>query len=185
MKRKMLIGFTAVAGAGKDTAASSIAVHQKSVEIMAFAKPLKDACKILFNFTDEQLYDPVKKEEMDPVWERSPRKILQWLGTDVLREHINKEFFTINMKQRIEESKAEYIVISDVRFDNEAELIKSMGGYIIKIVRENATTTQHSSHATEQGISPHLIDHTLENDGTLEDFHEKVGRLVRLLKYHT
>jgi hypothetical protein len=182
---KMIIGFHGIAGSGKDTAAISISKHQNNVEIMAFAKPLKDACKILFNFTDSQLYDPIKKEEVDPVWEKSPRKILQWLGTDILREHINKEFFTINMKQRIEESEAEFIVISDVRFDNEAELIKGLGGYIINIVRENATTTQHSSHVTEQGITPDLIDHTITNDGTLEEFHNKVGRLIKLLKYHS
>ena len=55
------------------------------------------------------------------------------------------------MQQRIEKSKADYIVITDVRFDNEAEIIRELDGIVIHIVRPNANTTEHNTHVTEQG----------------------------------
>ena len=169
-----IIGFNGIAGAGKDTAALSFKESERNVDIFAFAGPLKDACKIL-------LYDPVMKETCDETWGKSPREILQWLGTDILRTHVNQDFFVMNMKQRIDLSKAEYIIISDVRFDNEAEFIRSLGGKIVKIERtmgsgssNEGKTTKHSGHITEKGISEKLIDVIVENNGTIEEFQNKI-----------
>lgn len=175
----LIIGFTGRAGAGKDTAASLI---EPRVHNLAFAKPLKDAAKILFNFTDEQLYDPVKKEEVDPKWGKSPREILQWLGTDVLRNHISKDFFLINMENRIKEIEKENIAITDVRFNNEAELIHKKGGIIIKIERPFAegSGTEHTLHPTELGISSKLVDYTITNDSTIEELKIKLEKILKV-----
>jgi len=173
----MIIGFHGPAFSGKDTAASSIKELHKDTDIFAFAQPLKEASKILFNFTNDQLYDPVIKEKMDERWNKSPRQILQWLGTDVLRKHINEEFFIMNMKQRIANSKAKYIVISDVRFPNEAEFVRSLGGKVIQITRSNSKTTEHNTHITEQCLPSELIDMVVLNDGTKEEFQHKIKQL--------
>ena len=92
MNRK-IIGLTGVAGAGKDSAALAIKESEPTTDIFPFAGPLKEACKILFNFSHEQLHDPIIKEVHDKRWNKTPREILQWLGTDVLRTHINQDFF--------------------------------------------------------------------------------------------
>lgn len=176
-----IIGLCGIAGSGKDTCALAIKESEINTEVFAFAWPLKEACKILFNFSDEQLHNSVAKEEIDERWERSPRQILQWLGTDILRNNIKKDFFIVNMKQRIDTSKAEYIVISDVRFDNEAELIRSMGGKIIKVVRSGKKNIKYSEHETELGISPELIDTIVENNGTIEEFKNKIKLLKNFL----
>lgn len=172
-----ILGLSGIAGAGKDTAALTIKESKKNVDIYAFAGPLKEACRILFNFSNEQLYDTVVKEEYDERWKRSPREIFQWLGTDVLRNHVNQDFFIMNMQQRIDSSKADYIVITDVRFDNEAEYVKSLGGKVIKIERNmdessenNGKTTKHSQHITEKGISTHLIDAVVKNNCSIDEF---------------
>jgi ABC-type dipeptide/oligopeptide/nickel transport system ATPase component len=176
---KKIIGITGVAGAGKDTAALAILeLNPSNTEIMSFAKPLKDACKILFNFTDEQLYHPIFKEEYDERWGRSPRQILQWLGTDVLRDHIDENFFVINMEQRISNSKAKYIVIPDVRFDNEGNAIRFLGGEILKVEREGAKTTKHSGHITEKGINRRLVNHKIKNNSSIRKFRSNVQKLV-------
>ena len=95
--------------------------------------------------------------------------------------YVNQDFFVMNMKQRIDLSKAEYIIISDVRFDNEAEFIRSLGGKIVKIERtmgsgssNEGKTTKHSGHITEKGISEKLIDVIVENNGTIEEFQNKI-----------
>jgi len=183
-----IIGFHGIAGAGKDTAAFAIKELEPSTDIFAFAGPLKEACKILFNFTNDQLYDQIIKEEIDERWKKSPREILQWLGTDILRENIDQDFFVMNMKQRIESSKADYILISDVRFDNEAEFIRSLGGKIIKIERDmgkssknKGKTTKHSGHITEKGISPHLIDSIIQNNESIKEFKTNVILAIKFL----
>ena len=55
-------------------------------------------------------------------------------------------------------------VIADVRFDNEAEMIRARGGEVWRIDREPDTTA--SEHVSESGISPHLIDRVIDNTGT-------------------
>lgn len=181
-KFKKIIGFHGAAFSGKDTAATIIKNCYKNTDIFAFAGPLKDACEILFNFKHEQLHDQILKETIDERWNKSPREIMQWLGTDILRNHINQNFFIMNMNQRIENSQADYIIVSDIRFDNEAEFIKSLGGKIIKIERKNSSTTKHSNHITERGISPHLLDAVVLNDGTIEQFKTNILLALRFLK---
>lgn len=179
----MIIGLTGKAGSGKDLCSELIKkrLGNDSVESLAFAKPIKDAAKILFNFTDEQLYDQIKKEEIDQRWGKSPRQILQWLGTDVLREHIDQDFFIKCVKQKIENSDKNFIVVTDVRFPNEAEFIKSIGGKVVKIVRPDAITTEHNGHITEQGIPESLVDNTIINDGTIEEYNDAIMELLRFL----
>jgi hypothetical protein len=108
-----IIGLHGAAGAGKDTAAEAFTNYDKTTKILAFARPLKDACQTLFNLTDNQLYDPKEKEEIirnadgSAAWcidgkEASPRLFFQWLGTDIIRNHVTNNFFVENMRQRIE-----------------------------------------------------------------------------------
>ncbi len=133
--------------------------------------------KILFCLTDEQLYDNKHKEIVDERWNKSPRQLLQETGS--LMRSIDKDIFVKNMQYKIDKNK-KILVISDIRYDNEAELIKSNGGIIIKIMRPDAVTTIHNKHETEKGISENLVDHIVINDGTIEDLHSKIKSLLFL-----
>lgn len=187
---RIIIGLHGIAGAGKDTFAAAVKELEDNTDIFAFAEPLKQASKILFNFSHDQLYHPIAKEVIDERWQLNgkeccPREILQWLGTDVLRNHINQKFFVINMQQRIAASKAKYVIISDVRFDNEAEFIRDIGGKVIKIKRDmektGGKTTKHSTHVTEKGISTHLIDAVIENNATIDEFKTNIRLSLEFL----
>jgi dephospho-CoA kinase len=174
-----IVGITGKAGAGKDTAAN-ILIDEHGFVKLAFANPLKDAAKILFNFTDDQLYDPILKEEVDPKWGLSPRKVLQWLGTDILRKEISDRFFLIHMEQRMDQAikeGARGIVISDVRFDIEAKFIKNKKGIVLNI-EGRLSGTSLSDHITEKGISPKYMDNTITNLGTIQELHNKVLDLI-------
>lgn len=180
-----LIGLTGVARSGKDTCANFIEEFEnKKVLRLYFSKILKDACKLLFNLTDEQLYGD-KKEETLTNWKLhgqdvSPRKLLQWLGTDILRNQVDMDFFKKHMIENITkgiEEKYDFILVTDVRFDNEAELITQLGGKIYHIERPNNQKINLSDHASEKGIKEELIHEKIINDSTLEDFKEKVNKL--------
>jgi hypothetical protein len=170
----MIIGLSGHAGSGKDTAAAGLQGYYQ----LAFAKPLKDGAKPLFDLTDEQLYGKLK-EKPDNRWSVSPREIMQYLG-DHCREY-NPNFFVINMRSRIEKSQSQgikNIVITDVRYNNEAKLIHELGGKVIKIERK-ITTTKHSKHSSEQGILTEFIDYTVQNDGTIEQLIKKIKHVTK------
>lgn len=162
-----IIGFTGLAGAGKDTCAHIVSTHCKGkVYSYAFADPIKGAVKALFDMSDAQMHHPGMKEMPDARWGgKTPRQLMQWLGTDIMRAQFDKDFFTRHMHMRLD-SHAEsdsVVLVTDVRFDNEAELIHKMGGVVVLIEREGHERTH--SHSSENGVSSHLVTTTIFNDG--------------------
>ena len=87
----MLIGFSGKKGSGKSFFADYL-VNNKLFIKLSFASPLKEITKILFNLSDEDVKDPIKKELINPKFNASPRELMQWLGTDIMREEFNKRF---------------------------------------------------------------------------------------------
>jgi hypothetical protein len=63
------------------------------------------------------------------------------------------------------------IVIDDIRFDNEALLVRDMGGIVVEITRPN---TSQMAHASEAGIARNLIDHTFDNTEDADTLKQRV-----------
>ncbi len=76
-----LIGFAGKARSGKDTAGEYLVDNYNFLRY-SFAQPLKDATKIMFGLTDEQIND---KEKAAEPWGMSPRDLYQRVGTDIAR----------------------------------------------------------------------------------------------------
>lgn len=181
----MIIGLIGNIGAGKSTCAEVLAKHD--FEIMAFADPLKQACISLFGFTQEQLYGSQEcKATPDPRWFNvTPRQVMQFVGTDLLRNQLcqimpelGSDIFVHRMKVALTEHQGN-VVVHDVRFQNEADMIKSLGGYLVKIVRPNLSI---DTHASEQVDTITGYDVTLINDGTYLEYVAKCDQLVNVLK---
>lgn len=178
-----LIAFSGKMGAGKTTAATML----KSYSVLSFAEPLKSAARILFNFSQDQLTSQELKLKLDERYGLSPREALQWLGTDVFRARWPK-FWVMNMRIRLErliakaneDSKLLYeVCIDDVRFEDEADMIRELGGTIIHVLgRTNGEGDITTLHKSEAGIMLKAGDVTLDNrvDG-LEVLERKVSRL--------
>ncbi len=189
-----LIGLTGFAHSGKDTSADFIEDILKKKGLtysrVCFSRPLKESCKILFNLTDEELNNQDLKEEVlrNPKGEArfiingleaSPRIILQWLGTQL--RSININFFVNNMDKIISSCvEKDFIIITDVRYDNEAELVKKYFGTLVKIER-NIKKINSSDHSSERGIDKSFVDFIIENNGTLDNLYELVEGFIELL----
>lgn len=176
-----IIGFTGKAGSGKDTCADMITrSSQFDFDVCtAFAKPIKDAARELFMLTRDQLHGSLK-EVVDERWGASPRQIMQWLGTDMLRKHFGDDFFLKHMKMRIEHAKNANVamfLITDVRFDNEAEMVRDMGGKVVRIARPGVKPV--NAHVSENGIQNRLVDFTIQNDSNLDALRDKLFRVCR------
>lgn len=185
----MLIGLLARRTYGKDTIADYLVEHYDYKKV-SLATPLKEACRVLFNFNDEQLYGSLK-ETIDPNWGIAPRQMYQYLGTDIFRHDINKIMSNIGDNFWINNIKIQYqkalqqdpntkFVISDVRFQNEVDIIHQLGGIVIKIERYldiNNTTDTHESEKSIDFIKNYDI--IIENTGTIDELYIKVDELSK------
>ena len=125
----MIIGVTGRKRSGKDTFADYVINKYKNKIVKySFAKPLKEACRQMFCFNDEQLYGE-EKEDYDSNWNTTCRKILQKFGTEIMRDYVPKLFpnlkieksfwidrFKIWFNDWILNNPNGLLVIADVRF---------------------------------------------------------------------
>jgi hypothetical protein len=179
-KEKMhpIIGITGNMRHGKDTLGLYYINNCKYIK-MSFAGPLKYACQEIFDLSNDQI-DGDKKDNIDDYWGVTPRAILQYVGTELFRDQmekllpdIGKDVWIKTMDKKIKKilkGGAKGVVITDVRFENEAKLIKSLGGIVIKVVRP-ASNTIHS-HSSEKLLFD--VDYTVINDGSIQHLHNKL-----------
>ena len=161
--KPMLIGLSGKAGAGKDTAGKFLCDRYRCLHYY-FAKPLKEGAKIMFALTDEQIKN---KEQVIEPWGMSPRKLYQRLGTEVGRG-IDVNIWVKNAEMFVRQNAGFTVVITDVRFSNEAFWIHNRGGVVINIVREQ-NDIKENKHSSEDGLKPDDIDLTIYNNGTIEE----------------
>ena len=142
---KRIIGITGLAGSGKDTIGDIITNNFKDWEKMSFASHLKDVTALLFGMDRKMLAgetpeDRAKREQPDEFWSNkmgkdfTPRYALQFLGTNLLRNQLHQNIWVDCLERKILNSKKN-IVITDVRFPNEINMIKSIGGEIWRVER--------------------------------------------------
>lgn len=104
------------------------------------------------------------------------RALLQYYGTNVIRNHFWHEAFiryTMNKAFDIKNSKGQCI-IADARFEDECMAIKHYGGKIIRVDRR----VNNDNHESEQ-IKISQDDYVIDNTGTL------VGLFYKVLKFVT
>lgn len=166
MTMPRIIGITGLAGAGKDTLADALVSDRRATKYN-FALPIKQGLNAMFGWTMEQWEDRVWKEQVQPWLGKSPRQLAQTLGTEWGREVVNQKLWLLLAEQRFKESLGTF-VIPDVRFENEADLIHTLGGVLIQIVRPGVGAV--SAHKSEAGIDPNKIDLLVMNDSNMRAF---------------
>ncbi len=194
-----LIGIHGHAQVGKDTAARWIAENYQNCYGESFAKPLKAACAAAFGLPLEHFNDSQLKEQ-ETFWGVSPRKIAQFVGTEMFRtvikdlydQYVDESHWIRLLEARLTgmstppEGEGHYepedcVIISDVRFQDEAEWIWKNGGVILNILRPHHTgSVGISGHASERGIHithPHQT-FILYNDSSLEVFYANLKYFV-------
>ena len=151
----VLIGIIGNKRVGKSTFSDYI-VKKYNFRTYAFADPIKDGAKIMFNLSEEQVNGDLK-EVVDDRWGFTPRQILQKLGTDCCRKTFGNDIWIKRMKIWYLKNIKDNIVISDIRFPNEAKAVTEMGGILVKIINPRVEVSK------DKHISEQLID-TIESD---------------------
>tara|TARA_R110000796_G_scaffold1672_8_gene6909 strand:- start:141 stop:758 length:618 start_codon:yes stop_codon:yes gene_type:complete len=143
-----------------------------------FAGILKDITCKLIGCNVSQLEDREFKEaELGREWNGlTPRKILQLLGTEAGRQIIHPNIW-VNALFANFATNSKWIV-TDVRFPNEANIIKEKGGIMIRINRPGTESHCGGQHLSETSLDAYdKFDYVIENDGTVQDLIDKVKSL--------
>jgi len=170
MNNKTIIGLAGRKQSGKTTAAKYL--ENSGFVRLSFADPIKNMLASLlvdcgYVPADIEQMLSTGKELMIAPMNKSPRHLLQTLGTEWGRNCIDDDLWVLIAKQNSLSADSDYIVFDDVRFENEAAMIRDMGGLIIHIDRGDLVTAEHVS---ELGIDDHADDAFIDNDYSLKDF---------------
>lgn len=173
-----LIAITGKRGHGKSTAAARL--EAEGYVHINFADPLREIARIAYGVSFDEMLDPVLKEQKLDRWPfKSPREILQHIGTEMFRSYEDSTWVEAFKRTA---SRHERVVCSDCRFLNEAEMVRALGGKIIRVEdpRKLAKTDAASLHASELEMEKIVPDWTVTNDRTIADLHSAIEMIVLL-----
>lgn len=168
-----IIGFAATIGSGKTLLASTL-LSTYQFRVISFAAPIKE-CLRAMGLTDDEIHGHGKELPHAMLGGRSPRFAMQSLGTEWGRNLIGPDIWVEIWRRKVTALPVNTpIVCDDVRFQNEADVIRTLGGIIVRIQRDDVTPT--SNHSSEAQDFP--ADVTLTNNGTTRQFMEKAKALA-------
>ena len=199
------VGLVGFIGSGKNTV-SSIFVRS-GFKQESLAAPLKDVCARVFSWPRELLDGTSPRSRMwrelpDTYWSTklgvivTPRRALQWLGTDVFRNSFHQDVWLLSLLKRTQHDAR--VVVPDVRFKNEILAIQRAGGVIVRVKRgpdplwfpvaAKASSGSLFSAVKMQALGIHAsewewtgcceFDYVIENNGTLKDLEQAVQTIL-------
>jgi len=166
----MIIGLTGYAQSGKDTVAN-VLVERYGFTRIAFADKIRE-----YLYETNPMYDNVAGEPLfvrakvdRDGWEKAKksaqiRRLLQTSG--VAARKLFGEDFWIKQALKDVEPGVDY-VITDVRFENEADEIKSTSGQIWRVKRLGVDPV--NGHISETQMDGYPVDQIFVNNSTIDD----------------
>lgn len=194
------IGLIGKARSGKDTAANHL-VRTRAYTRLAFADPLKEMALSIDPYIPTGVGVTVRLSALiaDVGWEYAKdhypevRRILQHTGQTV-REY-DDEFWVATMRRKIDSALAWNIpvVVTDVRYPNEADMLRARGFKLVRIVRP--LPTKHvmtgakpiearylgdtaAMHDSETALDDYPADETLHNTSGIVDLGQRLANTI-------
>jgi hypothetical protein len=193
----IVIGLGHKARQGKNYVANYMVEANPSIKLYAFADELKLYCRenhdtLLAQWQLAQQTKKMPAQKDDPIYGYTP--ILQWYGTEIARK-ADPNVWVKKLASRIETEKPDMAIITDVRFPNEADFVKSYEkGFLVDVIRRKADGSQYldpsrlSTHPSEVALDDYegwdfIIT---ERDGNLQGLRAKsIGVLNIVLNWET
>lgn len=184
-----IVGLSGYARSGKDEAAK-VLVEEFGFVRISFADKLRDFLYALNPIIEMGVNNEyIRLREVidhfgwdgykDTPYVSEIRPLLQRLGTEAGRDVLWDSIW-IDAAFASLDNDGKY-VIADARFPNEAEAVVTRGGKIVRVEREGnspAVLPDGTVHSSETSLDDWSFDETVENNGSLEDFHNKIRGLV-------
>ena len=182
MNKRYIIGIIGKKNHGKDTIANII-MEKYNFQIIHFADPLKEGCSSIFGLTHNQLYGN-KKDLIDEYWKITPRKLLQFVGTELFRNQlcnimpqIEDTIWIKRLEKILIDNPYTNYIIPDIRFQNEVNMLKNHHAIIFKVIRSDILN--NDNHISEKGIDEiKEFDKLILNDSTIDELYNKVNHIT-------
>lgn len=154
-----VISLSGARRVGKDTLANyimgALLEDGLNARTLRFAGPLKQAARVLWDLTDEQV-NGAGKDRVDPRWGITPRRILQHLGTEHGRLlcgdlHVRRLLIEIDKLRRAGQYHA--VIVTDTRFPNELAALGGRGATTVYMQRPGADVPE-DAHESERALLP-------------------------------
>ncbi len=172
----LVIILSGKARSGKDTSLSILKKLYESkgkrVIPLYYASYIKEYAKNISNWDGSD--------------DNKPRELLQILGTDIIRNTIDKKFF---INRIIEDIKVyskffDVIIIGDARFPDEIDSIKEVFNNVINVHINrkdmNLLTSKEKEHITETALDGYnSYDYEIENNSTLENLEKELSIILK------
>jgi hypothetical protein len=180
--RVSAVGLSGWARTGKDTVAS-VLVENYGYKRVSFADPMREALRRLSpnirlaDMSSVPLASAVHGMGWEDLKGMSPdvRELMQRMGTEVGRDMFGQNFWVDLAINNIPDGSK--VVFADVRFPNEAEAIKALGGEVWRVMRSGVGPA--NDHISEHALNDyHAFDQLLSNNGSLEELAEKVKNIM-------
>lgn len=161
--------------------------YEVNWEIKKFAGKLKQIASIITGVPVDKFEDQeFKKTNMPECWDKPQqsgrykvlkpmtyRQFLQELGTNAMRDNLHSNVWVSALFSDYNTSSR--WIITDTRFQNELEAIKSIGGITIRVVRPDI---KQDNHPSETALDDAEFDYTIINDGSIDDLVVKIRRVL-------
>lgn len=180
-----LIGLSGRAGAGKDTLASHLAPF--GYVRVAFADPLREMALAIDPLVALSPWDRAASMRLSDYvtaagWDaakRHPevRRFLQRLGTEGVRHHLGDDTWVRLAEARIADLGDVPVVVTDVRYPNEVDLVRRLGGLWVHVNRPDAVTVP--GHVSETSLDPSQADVVIHNTAGVERLEDLAPGLHR------
>ncbi len=136
--KKTIVTISGPIGSGKDTVADHL-IKSHGFTKMSFSESLKDVCAAVFGWDRQMLEGTTEgarheREQVDPWWDDqldlgvqvTPRSMLQYVGTELFRNHFDGAIWPKSLTRKLMNSQSEHIVVTDARFLNELSTVRSL-----------------------------------------------------------
>ena len=187
----MLIGiYSPAPGCGKTTAAEYLMQH--GFETHSFATPIKDMTRMFFMHLGYSREEAIKaiSTKTDSVKGIDPsisvRHLLRTLGTEWGRDHVHPDVWLKCWRAGYDKLRfygSHHIVVDDLRFPNEAELITALGGELWQLRRAAVEAVHQSTHQSDGGLTGYNFDKTIYNNSSVEYLYAQLDHLISDLQY--
>lgn len=185
----VIIGLTGKARSGKDTAGEYLVENHKAT-LYALANPIRKAASEMFGLPYSDFTgDNPDREKVNEFWGFSPRQMLQMIGTEGGRMLFGNDIWLKRAEQQMMNLEPyasngtldrDYFVITDIRFENEAEWVRSKGGVVVHIRRDGIEPV--NEHSSEDGVDVGDTDIVCHNTDTLEGFYKTIDVVMDIIK---
>jgi len=171
---------------GKSVVANTL-VADCDYHLVKFADPLKSMVREFLSMTGapkpliEEMLEGSMKEKPIPGLGVSTRHLMQTLGTEWGRDQVHRDLWVNLTRHTIEQHGVlgHNVVIDDMRFPNELEMVTELGGHVVRVDRTG--TSRYAGH-TSEGLLDSYPMTTINNAGSKEELQAFSRTLPQILQ---